>query len=62
MVAKRSIERSRAFDDGVAFVYFKLKQQLGRLVVDTTARVTGKVLTPEDHQRITEETAREVAA
>src|ERR1700741_2443726 len=35
----------------------ELKQELGRLVVDTTARVTGKVLTPEDHQRISEETA-----
>ena len=39
-----------------------VKQQLGRLVVDNTVRVTGKVLTPEDHQRISEETAREVAA
>src|SRR5580692_1514180 len=34
----------------------------GRLMVDTTTRVTGKVLTSEDHQRISEETAREVAA
>src|SRR4030088_3216442 len=34
----------------------EMKQQIGRLVVDTTARVTGKVLTPEDHQRINEET------
>ena len=40
----------------------ELKQQLGRLVVDTTTRVTGKVLTPQDHQRINEETAREIAA
>ena len=40
----------------------EMKRELGRLVVDTTARVTGKVLTPEDHQRISEETAREVAA
>src|SRR6202023_1135116 len=40
----------------------ELKQELGRLVVDTTVRVTGKVLTPEDHQRISEETAREGAA
>jgi F-type H+-transporting ATPase subunit b len=40
----------------------ELKQELGRLVVDTTTRVTGKVLTPQDHQRINEETAREIAA
>jgi F-type H+-transporting ATPase subunit b len=32
-----------------------LKQELGRLVVDTTAKVTGKVLTPEDQQRLQEE-------
>src|SRR6266436_5013678 len=36
----------------------ELKQELGRLVVDTTVRVTGKVLTPQDHQRINEETVR----
>jgi F-type H+-transporting ATPase subunit b len=40
----------------------ELKQELGRLVVETTVRVTGKVLTPQDHQRINEETAREIAA
>ena len=32
-----------------------LKQELGRLVVDTTAKVTGKVLTPEDQRRLQEE-------
>jgi len=40
----------------------ELKQELGRLVVDTTVRVTGKVLTPQDHQRINEETVRQIAA
>jgi F-type H+-transporting ATPase subunit b len=43
-------------------VMAEMKRELGRLVVDTTTRVTGKVLTPEDHQRISEETAREVAS
>jgi F-type H+-transporting ATPase subunit b len=43
-------------------VMAEMKRELGRLVVDTTTRVTGKVLTAEDHQRISEETAREVAA
>lgn len=43
-------------------VMAEMKQELGHLVVETTARVTGKVLTPEDHLRISEETARQVAA
>jgi len=38
-----------------------LKHELGRLVVDTTAKVTGKVLTSEDQQRLQEETARQLA-
>src|SRR5437667_1948921 len=38
-----------------------LKRELGRLVVDTTAKVTGKVLTSEDQQRLQQEAAREVA-
>ena len=38
-----------------------LKQELGRLVVDTTAKVTGKVLTSEDQHRLQEETARQLA-
>jgi len=40
----------------------ELRRDLGRLVVDTTAKVTGKVLTPEDQKRISEEAAREAAA
>jgi F-type H+-transporting ATPase subunit b len=40
----------------------EMKRELGRLVVDTTTRVTGKILTPEDQQRISEETARQIAA
>lgn len=38
-----------------------LKRELGRLVVDTTAKVTGKVLTPEDQKRLQEEAAHQVA-
>jgi F-type H+-transporting ATPase subunit b len=37
-----------------------LKRELGRLVVETTAKVTGKVLTSEDQQRLQEEAARQV--
>ncbi len=35
-----------------------LKREIGRLVVQTTTRVTGKILTPEDQKRLAEETAR----
>src|SRR5216110_3882070 len=38
-----------------------LKRELGRLVVDTTAKVTGKVLTSEDQRRLQEETSRQLA-
>jgi len=38
-----------------------MKRELGRLVVETTAKVTGKVLTTEDQQRLQEEAARQVA-
>ena len=48
-----AIEHSRTMES--------LKRELGRLVVDTTAKVTGKVLTPDDQRRLQEEAAREVA-
>ena len=35
----------------------QLKRELGRLVVDTTAKVTGKILTPDDQRRLQEEAA-----
>jgi F-type H+-transporting ATPase subunit b len=47
-------ERARMLDE--------LKHEVGRLVVRTTASVTGKILTPEDHARLAEETARQLAA
>src|SRR4029077_14279114 len=40
----------------------QLKHELGRLVVETTAKVTGKVLTPDDQRRLQEEAARTVSA
>ena len=39
----------------------ELKREVGRLVVQTTAAVTGKVLTPEDQRRLAEEAAKAVA-
>jgi F-type H+-transporting ATPase subunit b len=40
----------------------ELKRELGRLVVNTTAKVTGKVLTPDDQKRLQEEAARQIAS
>ncbi len=40
----------------------ELKREVGRLVVQATTTVTGKILTSEDQRRLAEETARQVAA
>jgi F-type H+-transporting ATPase subunit b len=48
-----AMERERTMAD--------LKRELGRLVVDTTAKVTGKVLTADDQKRLQEEAARQLA-
>jgi len=40
----------------------ELKHELGRLVVQTTESVTGKILTADDHRRLAEETADRLAA
>jgi F-type H+-transporting ATPase subunit b len=40
----------------------ELKRELGRLVVNTTAKVTGKVLTADDQKRLQEEAARQIAS
>lgn len=39
-----------------------LRRELARLVVDTTAKVTGKVLTMDDQRRLSEEATRQIAA
>jgi F-type H+-transporting ATPase subunit b len=54
--AREATERDRAH------MLAELKREVGRLVVQTTATVTGKVLTAEDHRRLAEETARELAS
>jgi F-type H+-transporting ATPase subunit b len=40
----------------------ELKREVGRLVVQATATVVGKILTPEDQRRLAEETAKELKA
>jgi F-type H+-transporting ATPase subunit b len=46
-------ERSRMLAD--------VKREVGRLVIQTTASVTGKILTADDQNRLAEETARQLA-
>ena len=38
-----------------------LRREVGRLVVQTTATVTGKILTADDHRRLAEETTRQLS-
>jgi F-type H+-transporting ATPase subunit b len=38
-----------------------LKREMGRLVLQTTATVTGRILTADDHRRLAEETAHRLA-
>jgi F-type H+-transporting ATPase subunit b len=40
----------------------ELRREVGRLVVETTAAVVGKVLTPEDQRRLAEEAARQLTS
>jgi F-type H+-transporting ATPase subunit b len=38
-----------------------VKRELGRLVIDTTAKVTGKILTADDQKRLQDEASHQVA-
>jgi F-type H+-transporting ATPase subunit b len=40
----------------------QLKREVGRLVVQTTTTVTGKILTADDQKRLAEETEKQLAA
>lgn len=39
-----------------------LKREIGHLVINTTGKVAGKILTPADQQKLAEETAKQIAA
>jgi F-type H+-transporting ATPase subunit b len=59
--AERVISKAHeAAEQDHARMLTNLKREVGRLVVQTTASVTGKILTPEDHRRLDEETAKVV--
>ncbi|MCX7712241.1 MAG: F0F1 ATP synthase subunit B [Chthoniobacterales bacterium] len=40
----------------------EVKAEMVNLVIQTASKVTGKILTPEDHNRLAEETTRQLAA
>lgn len=56
------VKAREASEQDRARVFAELKSEFGRLVVKTTALVTGRVLTPEDQQRLAEETAKQLTA
>jgi len=56
------IKAREAGEQDYARMLTELKRDVGRLVVQTTATVTGKILTPEDQRRLAEETAKRLAA
>jgi F-type H+-transporting ATPase subunit b len=61
--AEQIIAKSReAAQQDYARMLAELKHEVGRLVIQTTATVTGKILTPEDQRRLAEETARQLTA
>jgi len=45
-----------------ALMLVELKREVGRLVLQATATVTGMILTPDDQRRLAEETTRQLAA
>ena len=53
--AREATERERAR------MLAEVKHEVGRLVVQTTATVTGKILTADDHRRLAEETASQLS-
>jgi F-type H+-transporting ATPase subunit b len=61
--AEQIIAKSReAAEQEHARMLAELKRDVGRLVVQTTATVTGKILTAEDQRRMAEETVKQLAA
>jgi F-type H+-transporting ATPase subunit b len=62
-VAEQIIVKAReAAAQEQARMLAEARSEMGRLVVETTAAVTGKILTAEDQRRLTEETTKRLAA
>lgn len=61
--ANQIVTKAREANDAeLARMKTELRREVGRLVVETTAKVTGKILTVEDHQRLVNETNQQMAA
>jgi len=61
--AEQIVAKAReAAEQEHARMFAQVKREVGRLVVQTTAIVTGKILTPEDQLRLTEETTMQINA
>ena len=61
--AQQIIEKARQSNDAeLARMKAELRREVGRLVVETTAKVTGKILTMDDQKRLAEETNKQLAA
>jgi F-type H+-transporting ATPase subunit b len=61
--AKEIVEKAKqAAEAEHARMLIELKREVGKLVVQTTGKVTGKILTPDDQRRLAEETTRQLAA
>jgi F-type H+-transporting ATPase subunit b len=61
--AEQIVERAReATARDYELMRAELRREVGRLVVQTTATITGKILTAEDHERLAREAARELAS
>ena len=61
--AQQIIEKARQSNEAeLARMKTELRKEVGRLIVETTAKVTGKVLTMDDQKRLAEETNKQLAA
>jgi F-type H+-transporting ATPase subunit b len=61
--ANQIIAKAREANEAeLARMKTELRREVGRLVVNTTAKVTGKILTTDDQNRLADETNRQLAA
>ena len=56
------VKARQANETELARMKTELRREVGRLVVSTTAKVTGKILTTDDQNCLAEETNRQLAA
>jgi F-type H+-transporting ATPase subunit b len=63
LAAKDIMDKARQVNETeLARMKTELRREVGRLVVSTSAKVTGKILTLDDQTRLAEETNRQLAA